>query len=56
MTFGNGNNDVSMLSLTPWSFAVANATASAKEAAAHETLSNNEDGVARAVEKYVLEG
>lgn len=56
MTFGNGNNDVSMLSLTPWSFAVANATKSAKEAAAHETASNNEDGVAKAVEKYVLEG
>lgn len=56
MTFGNGNNDVSMLSLTPWSFAVANATASAREAAAHETLSNNEDGVAKAVETYVLEG
>ena len=56
MTFGNGNNDVSMLSATPWSFAVANGTKSAREAAAHETLSNNEDGVARAVEKYVLEG
>lgn len=56
MTFGNGNNDVSMLSMTPWSFAVANASESAKKAAAHETVSNNEDGVARAVEKYVLEG
>ena len=56
MTFGNGNNDVSMLSMTPWGFAVANATTSAKEAAAHETASNNEDGVAKAVEKYVLLG
>ena len=56
MTFGNGNNDVSMLSITPWSFAVANASASAKAAAAHVTASNNEDGVAKAVEKYVLEG
>ena len=28
---------------------------SAKEAAGHETLSNNEDGVAKAVEKYVLD-
>ena len=42
--------------MTPWSFAVANASESAKKAAAHETASNNEDGVARAVEKYVLEG
>ncbi len=54
MTFGNGNNDVSMLSMTPWGFAVANASPSAKAAAAHETLSNNEDGVAKAVEEYVL--
>lgn len=56
MTFGNGNNDVSMLAMTPWSFAVANASDSAKKAAAHETASNNADGVAKAVEKYVLEG
>ena len=54
MTFGNSNNDVSMLSMTPWGFAVANASKSAKEAATYETLSNNEDGVAKAVEKYVL--
>lgn len=56
MTFGNGNNDISMLSMTPWGFAVANATTGAKKAAAHETTSNNEDGVAKAVEKYVLCG
>lgn len=56
MTFGNGNNDVSMLAMTPWGFAVANASESARKAARHTTLSNNEDGVARAVETYVLEG
>ncbi len=56
MTFGNGNNDVSMLSMTPWGFAVANASQSAKAAAAHETASNNEDGVAKAVERYVILG
>lgn len=54
MTFGNAENDVSMLSMTPWSFAVANAVDKAKQAAAHETASNNEDGVAKAVAKYVL--
>lgn len=54
MTFGNAQNDVSMLELTPWSFAVANAAAEAKTAAKYLTLSNNEDGVAKAVEKYVL--
>lgn len=54
MTFGNSENDVSMLSLTPWSFAVANAAPEAKAAARYETASNNEDGVAKAVAKYVL--
>lgn len=54
MAFGNSENDISMLSLTPWSFAVANAEPAAKEAAARVTASNNEDGVAKAVEKYVL--
>ncbi len=54
MTFGNSENDVSMLSLSPWSFAVANADAAAKGAARYETASNNEDGVAKAVAKYVL--
>lgn len=54
MTFGNAQNDVSMLSLTPWSFAVENAAPEAKAAAARVTASNNEDGVAKAVAKYVL--
>ena len=56
MTIGNGHNDISMFDLTPWSFAVANAHDSAKEAARFMTDSNNDDGAARAIEKYVLEG
>lgn len=55
MTFGNGDNDVSMLSMTPWSFAVENATENAKKAASHLTASNNDDGVAKAIKRYVLE-
>ena len=54
MTFGNAQNDVSMLSITPWSFAVANAAEAAKEAAYFMTDSNDCDGVAKAVAKYVL--
>lgn len=54
MTFGNSENDISMFTLTPWSFAVANATDEAKKAASRLTGSNDEDGVAHAVEKYVL--
>lgn len=55
MTFGNGHNDISMFQLTDWSFAVGNATDSAKVAARFVTATNNEDGVAKAIEKYVLE-
>lgn len=54
MTFGNSQNDVSMLALSPWSFAVANAAPEAKAAARYETASNNDDGVAKAVAHYVL--
>ncbi len=54
MTFGNSQNDVSMLELTPWSFAVANAAPEAMAAARYRTASNNEDGVAKAVAHYVL--
>ena len=54
MTFGNAQNDVSMLSITPWSFAVSNAAEAAIEAAHFMTDSNDCDGVAKAVEKYVL--
>lgn len=54
MTFGNSENDVSMLSLSHWSFAVANADAAAKGAARYQTASNNDDGVAKAVATYVL--
>lgn len=54
MTFGNSENDISMLQLTPWSFAVENAEDVVKKAAVHVTASNNDDGVAKAVAKYVL--
>lgn len=54
MTFGNGNNDISMFRLTPWSYAVANATDEAKREARHEAGSNNEDGVAACIAKVVL--
>ena len=55
MTFGNAQNDISMFELSPWSFAVENASEVAKASAKFTTLSNNQDGVAHAIEKYVLE-
>ena len=54
MVFGNAGNDISMLELTPWSFAVKNATESVKKVAQFITDSNNDDGVAKALEKYIL--
>lgn len=55
MTFGNAQNDVSMFNISPWSFAVENASDTAKAHAKFTTFSNNKDGVARAIAKYVLE-
>lgn len=54
MVFGDAGNDLEMLSWAGWSFAMANATESAKAAARYLTASNSEAGVGQAVEKYVL--
>lgn len=53
MVFGNGQNDISMFQLTPWSFAVGNATEEAKKEAHFVVESNNDDGVAKAIERYL---
>lgn len=55
MTFGDANNDISMLRFASMSFAMANAKDEVKREAKYVTLSNAEDGLARAVEKYVLD-
>ena len=47
MAFGDLMNDVAMLRTVQYSFAVANASREAKEAARYETSSNDEDGVMR---------
>lgn len=54
MSFGDAGNDVGMLRFAGWSFAMANARPDAKAAAKYETQSNAQDGLAAAVEKYVL--
>lgn len=54
MSFGNSENDVSMLAMTHMSYAVSNADGKASAAAEHHTASNNEDGVAEILEKLVL--
>ncbi|NLK17497.1 MAG: HAD family phosphatase [Clostridiales bacterium] len=54
ITFGDGINDVSMLEFADLSFAVSNASEPAKRAAKHICPSNDEDGVAKMIEKYCL--
>lgn len=51
---GDGENDVQMLQLVGLGVAVANAGALALQVADAYTASNAEDGVAQAVERFVL--
>lgn len=50
MAFGDGQNDIPMLRLAGVGVAMANATDEVKSAADMVTLSNNEDGIAAALE------
>lgn len=55
MACGDSGNDLWMLKAAGLSVAMANAEPQIKEAALFETASNEEDGVAKAVERFVLE-
>lgn len=54
MACGDGDNDVHLLQEVGFGVAMANAQPQVKEAADYITASNDEDGVARAIEKYAL--
>ncbi len=54
MCFGDGENDCSMLSFAQFSFAMANGTELVKSTAKYITDTNDNCGVATAVEKFVL--
>lgn len=56
MAFGDAGNDLELLRWAKWSFAMANATEEAKQAARYATGSNREAGVGMAVEQYLLNG
>ncbi|AEX84499.1 hypothetical protein XO10_00195 [Marinitoga sp. 1135] len=51
--FGDSENDISMLSLSKNSYAMANANEHVKESARNITLSNDEEGVAIVLEKII---
>ena len=52
--FGDNDNDISMLNVTKNSFAMGNATEEVKNIANFVIDSNNEDGVTKAIKKYIL--
>lgn len=54
LVFGDGDNDVSMLSAFPNSVAMGNARESAKAAASFITSDVDDDGIARALEHFGL--
>lgn len=54
MTIGDNENDISMLSLPCFSAAMANAGDEIKKICSYVTLSNDEDGAAKAVEKFAF--
>ena len=56
MAIGDGLNDIPMLKFAGLSIAMENAYEETKQYADDVTLSNDEDGVAAAVEKYILSG
>ncbi len=54
MAFGDGSNDLSMIESAGLGVAMGNALSEIKAKAGFVTLDNNNDGVAYAIEKYVL--
>lgn len=56
MVFGDGGNDVEMLQLAKYSFAMDNASDEIKKAAAYVAPSNNDEGVLEVIEHYLIHG
>ena len=54
LAFGDDFNDIGMLKLCGKGIAMENAISQVKEVAGEITKTNNEDGVAWYVEKYIL--
>ena len=56
MAFGDGMNDLSMIRFAELGIAMENAEPKLKQEADYVTLSNNEDGVADAIERFIFRG
>ena len=56
VVFGDNHNDISMLELAGLPITVANAEPAVKRIARFIAPSNDESGVAYAIEKHILEG
>ena len=56
MAIGDGENDIEMLDFAGLGIAMGNASDFVKEFANDITTSNNHEGVANAIEKYILRG
>ena len=54
MAMGDANNDIEMLQFAGLGIAMGNASDHVKSLANDVTASNEEEGVARAIEKYIL--
>ena len=54
MACGDGDNDLSMIEAAGLGVAMENADDEVRQAADYITCSNNEDGVAKAIEKFAL--
>jgi Cof subfamily protein (haloacid dehalogenase superfamily) len=55
ITFGDGSNDIKMLEMAGTGVAMANSVQKVLDIADITAMSNDEDGVARIIEQYVLE-
>lgn len=55
VTFGDNENDIAMLALTPHSYAMENAHSKVKEIAQHVAPTNNEEGVLTVIEQLLAE-
>jgi len=55
IAFGDGHNDIDMISYAGLGVAVANARQAVIDAADLITASNNDDGVAEVIERFVLD-